>query len=105
VGLTKVRCYRPFPVEALKEALGDADVVAVVEKDVSIGYESALLTDIKAAFYNSKIDIPIVGFAAGLGGRDIPTANIRKIVERASEVRDRGIDAEFEFIDLKRENI
>lgn len=105
VGLTKIRSYRPFPVQALKDALKDADVIAVIEKDVSIGYEAALLTDLKGAFYNSNIDVPIIGFTAGLGGRDTPPNIIRKMVEKASTARDRGIESEFEFIDLKREDL
>ena len=102
VGLIKVRCYRPFPVEALRKALSGAKVIAVVEKDVSIGYEAGLLTDLKAAFYNSDIRTPIIGFAAGLGGRDITIKDIRKIAEKAIAAR-KGIECEFEFLDLRTE--
>ncbi len=97
VGLVKIRSYRPFPVEALKEALKDASVVAVIEKDVSVGYQSALLTDIKGALYNTSIRVPIVGFAVGLGGRDVAMKQIRKIVENASKVKDEGLELETEF--------
>jgi pyruvate ferredoxin oxidoreductase alpha subunit len=102
VGLIKVRSYRPFPVLALRKALKDASVIAVVEKDVSIGNEAGLLTDLKAAFYNSSIRTPIIGFAAGLGGRDITVKDIRKIVDRAEAAR-KGIESEFEFLDLRTE--
>jgi pyruvate ferredoxin oxidoreductase alpha subunit len=47
--------------------------------------------------------VPIVGFAAGLGGRDIGIKDIRSIVERASRVKDSGIEAEFEIFGVKRE--
>ncbi len=67
VGLLKVRCYRPFPVEALRKALKDASVIAVLEKDVAIGGEAGLVTDLKAAFYNSNIKTPIIGFTARPG--------------------------------------
>jgi pyruvate ferredoxin oxidoreductase alpha subunit len=43
VGLVKVRSYRPFPVQALRKALKDASVIAVLEKDVAIGGEAGLL--------------------------------------------------------------
>ena len=102
VGLIKVRCYRPFPVEALRKALSGAKVIAVVEKDVSIGYEAGLLTDLKAAFYNSDIRTPIIGFVAGLGGRDITIKDIKKIAEKAIAAR-KGIECEFEFLDLRTE--
>ena len=103
VGLVKIRSYRPFPEEALKRALKDANVIAVIEKDISMGYESALLTDLKGAFYNSPIRTPIIGFAAGLGGRDIGVKQIREIVEKASKVSDAGIEDEFEIFDVKPE--
>jgi len=102
VGLVKVRCYRPFPVEALRNALKDASVIVVLEKDVAVGNEAGLLTDLKAAFYNSKIRTPIIGFAAGLGGRDITVSDIRKMVDKADAAR-KGIEHEFEFLTLRRE--
>ncbi|MGC9514586.1 pyruvate synthase subunit PorA [Methanocrinis sp.] len=103
VGLVKIRSYRPFPGEELKRALKDANVIASIEKDVSMGYESALLTDLKGAFYNSSIRTPIIGFAVGLGGRDIGVKQIRAIVEQASRVSDAGIESEFEIFDVKPE--
>jgi pyruvate ferredoxin oxidoreductase alpha subunit len=102
VGLVKVRSYRPFPVQALRSALKDAPVIAVLEKDVSIGNEAGLLTDLKAAFYNSNIRTPIVGFTAGLGGRDITIKDVRRLVEKA-KAASKGIESEFEFLTLRKE--
>jgi pyruvate ferredoxin oxidoreductase alpha subunit len=102
VGLLKVRSYRPFPVQALRKALKDASVIAVVEKDVAIGGEAGLVTDLKAAFYNSSIRTPIIGFTAGLGGRDITIKDIRKIVAKAEDAR-KGMQSEFEFLNLRTE--
>ncbi|MGB7545956.1 MAG: transketolase C-terminal domain-containing protein [Methanothrix sp.] len=102
VGLLKVRSYRPFPVQALRKALKDASVIAVIEKDVAIGGEAGLVTDLKAAFYNSSIRVPIIGFTAGLGGRDITVKDIRKIVAKAEAAR-KGIESEFEFLNLRTE--
>ena len=97
-----MRSYRPFPVQALRNALKDAGVIAVIEKDVAIGGEAGLVTDLKAAFYNSNIRTPIIGFTAGLGGRDITVKDIRKIVDKALAAR-KGIEAEFEFLNLRTE--
>lgn len=102
VGLLKIRSYRPFPVQALRKALKDAAVIAVMEKDVAIGGEAGLVTDLKAAFYSSSIRTPIIGFAAGLGGRDITIKDIRKIVEKAEAAR-MGDLSEFEFLALRKE--
>jgi len=105
VGLVKVRSYRPFPVEALKKALKDANVIAVIEKDVSMGFQPSLLTDLKGAFYNSTVSVPIIGFTVGLGGRDVPKRQIKKVVEKASKVKDSGIEDEFEIFAVNPECI
>ena len=102
VGLLKLRSYRPFPAQALKKALKNANCIAVIEKDVSIGCEAGLVTDLKSAFYNSSIRIPIIGFVAGLGGRDITIKDIKKIVDRAEASR-KGIESDFEFLNLRTE--
>lgn len=102
VGLLKLRSYRPFPVQALRKALKNANCIAVIEKDVSIGCEAGLVTDLKSAFYNSNIRTPIIGFVAGLGGRDITIKDIKKIVARAEASR-KGIESEFEFLNLRTE--
>ncbi|MDM7912064.1 MAG: pyruvate ferredoxin oxidoreductase, partial [Methanotrichaceae archaeon] len=70
--------------------------------DVSIGMEAGLLTDLKSAFYNSQIRTPIIGFAAGLGGRDITIKDIRSIVDKAYAAS-KGIESEFEFLALRKE--
>jgi len=102
VGLLKIRSYRPFPVQALRKALKDAAVIAVMEKDVAIGGEAGLVTDLKAAFYSSSSRTPIIGFAAGLGGRDITIKDIRKMVEKAEAAR-KGAVSEFDFLALRKE--
>jgi pyruvate ferredoxin oxidoreductase alpha subunit len=101
VGLVKVRSYRPFPAKALMKELENADAIAVIEKDLCVGNEAALLTDIKAALYNSKLRMPIIGFTAGLGGRDITIKDIRKAAEKAFAKE--SIESELEFLTLRKE--
>jgi pyruvate ferredoxin oxidoreductase alpha subunit len=66
--------------------------------------EAGLVSDLKAAFYNSNIRTPIVGFTAGLGGRDITIGDIKKIVEKAKSAKG-GIESQFEFLGLRKEII
>jgi len=87
VGLLKLKCYRPFPKKEVLEALKDAKVIGVVEKDVTVGLgEGALFTDIKGMLYNSELRPKLLGFVAGLGGRDITIDHIKqaaKLCERS----------------------
>ncbi len=84
LGVLGVRLYRPFPDRALAAALRAARGVFVIEKALSYGYEGALCSDVKAALYehlgNGSPDrgpAPLVrGLIAGIGGRDIRTADL-----------------------------
>ena len=66
VGLLKIRAYRPFPVEAIKDAVKNCQKIAVIDKNFTFGIGGALYAHMKV-----KIDKEIYGFVAGLGGRDI----------------------------------
>ncbi|MCD1295957.1 pyruvate ferredoxin oxidoreductase [Methanocella sp. CWC-04] len=82
VGIVKIRSYRPFPVEALREALKGAKVVCVLDKNISMGMEGAVFTDLKAALYNVKGSPDILGFIIGLGGRDITITDIKNLTNK-----------------------
>jgi pyruvate ferredoxin oxidoreductase alpha subunit len=79
VGLIRLKAYRPFPVKQLKDATKGLKTLAVIDRDVSFGYEGALATDVKAALIGQKIQIK--SFIAGLGGRDIRKEDIVHIVK------------------------
>ncbi|MCD4703978.1 MAG: pyruvate ferredoxin oxidoreductase [Methanosarcinaceae archaeon] len=104
VGLLKIRSFRPFPVEAIRKAVKDAKVVVPIDKNISLGLnEGALCTETKACLYNTSINMPVVGFMIGHGGRDIRISTIESIVEQAKKVADSGIEVESQYADLKEE--
>ena len=79
MGVLGIRLYRPFPDQAIAEALQHARGVIVIEKALSYGYEGALCSDLKAALYEHSQNgsRPFVkGMIAGIGGRDIRTADL-----------------------------
>jgi pyruvate ferredoxin oxidoreductase alpha subunit len=87
VGLLKLRTARPWPTEELRKALDHASVVAVIEKDISLGHEGTVSSDLKATYH--RHDGPLVHyFVAGLGGRDVPVRDIIKAYEHANSTRD-----------------
>jgi pyruvate ferredoxin oxidoreductase alpha subunit len=79
VGLIKLKAYRPFPVKQLRDAVKGVKRIAVIDRDVSFGYEGALAIDVKAALSGQKVTIN--SFIAGLGGRDITPDDIDHIVK------------------------
>lgn len=106
VGVLKVRSFRPFPVEQIREAIKNAHAVVVLDKNISIGTnEGALFTETKSCLYNSKIRVPVVGYTVGGhgGGRDIRAESIAKIIEETKKVAKSGITVESQFLDLREE--
>lgn len=79
VGIVKVRTVRPFPRTQLHDALAGARVVGVIEKDVSLGLEGILCSEIRSAFCGAARTPNISSFVVGLGGRDVTVDNIKNI--------------------------
>jgi len=79
VGAFKIRYFRPFPDEEVIEVLSKAKKIGVIDRAVSFGHEGPFLSEVKAALYESGNYVPVYGFVAGLGGRDVSIADIENI--------------------------
>ena len=79
VGIVKVRTVRPFPRTELNEALSAARAVGVVEKDITLGLEGILCSEIRSAFCGATVTPNISSFVVGLGGRDVRKEHISEI--------------------------
>ena len=100
VGLLKIRAFRPFPKEAIYDALKDVDNIIIMEKALSMGSGGILLNETRSAFYGKKRQPKISGFIVGLGGRDVPNKSIINAVKKAESK-----DVEDFFVDLREELI
>jgi pyruvate ferredoxin oxidoreductase alpha subunit len=95
VGLLKIRVFRPFPREEIKEVLEKASKVAVIDKNISFGMGGVLYNNIKATT-NANVH----GFIAGLGGRDITPEYINEILDKT-----KNPTGKVEWIGLKKEEL
>lgn len=85
-GVLKIITYRPFPVEAVYQALKNVPEIAVVEKAVSLGLSGPLYADLKSSFScSTKQTNKISGFVIGLGGRDVTKDSIKEIFDLLSK--------------------
>ena len=100
IGVLKIRTYRPFPEEAIYEALSNVTNVVVFEKAISLGKGGILYDEIKTAFYGKKSQPKVSGLIVGLGGRDIPKKSIADAIARGEKEEIKTI-----FVDLKEEFI
>ena len=97
-GVLKVRVFRPFPTEAIIEALKGVKNVIVMEKMISLGAGGILASEIKQAFYRNPQAPKVDNFIFGLGGRDIPLESILEAYERVKKQENRDV-----FVDLRKE--
>ncbi len=88
VGLLKVRFFRPFPNEEIKEKLKGKKAVGVFDRSLSYGSTGQFFCETRNAMYGETV--PIVNFIAGLGGRDIREQDIKKMFEKTIELEEKG---------------
>jgi 2-oxoisovalerate ferredoxin oxidoreductase alpha subunit len=69
-GVVRVRSYRPFPREELRELLTPLRAVMVIDRSVSFGLEGPLFSEVKAVIYGHS-DAEVYDIITGLGGRDV----------------------------------
>jgi len=99
VGLLKITCLRPFPAQAIYDALKNVPRLAVLDRALSLGSYAPLVAEIKAAFFGKKKAPKVISsFIVGLGGRDITKDSIKEIYRLLTTKELAG-----EFIDLKPE--
>ena len=79
VGLLKIKLFRPFPVNILREITKSASKIAVIDRNFSFGASGIFAQEVKAALCNFPGHPPVYGYVAGLGGRDITTEVIEDI--------------------------
>jgi pyruvate ferredoxin oxidoreductase alpha subunit len=94
IGAVSICCYRPFPLLALRTVLGGARRVVVIEKSLAPGMGGMLSTDVRTAL--SDTGIPAFGIIAGLGGRAITKASLRRLFENVEA----GAIEPLSFLDL-----
>jgi pyruvate/2-oxoacid:ferredoxin oxidoreductase alpha subunit len=79
VGLLKIRLFRPFPAEDVRRVLSRTQKVAVIDRNIGFGSGGIFAQEVRAALYNHS-SVPVFGFIAGLGGRDITPSLIKKVI-------------------------
>jgi pyruvate ferredoxin oxidoreductase alpha subunit len=107
-GLLKIRIYRPFPVDQIAKDLAHLKVIAVMDRaDSCSGSFAPLYLDIISSFYVSEIlNVKIVNYIYGLGGREISTAHIFDIYKTLDKIA-LGLEKPFkqvEYVNLRKTN-
>ena len=95
IGVVGLKCYRPFPFEAVRKALANVRSVVVIERMVSAGCGGALELDVMRALRG--LDVTQHSVIAGLGGRAVTKASLHKVFDEAVNGK---LPTETYFLDL-----
>lgn len=99
VGLVKLRAFRPFPAEGLRDALKPARRLLVIDRNISFGHGGILAQEVRSALYPLERRPDIFGVVAGLGGRDITREVIAGLLD---QVRDARPEGEIQWVGVRR---
>ncbi len=90
-GMIKLRLFRPFPVDAIKKAIGETPVLGVMEKCISFGAPaSPLMEELMTAYYSDEEKPMMANYVVGLGGRDVSPDMIREAYTSLEKIRKTG---------------
>ncbi len=102
VGQIKLRLWRPFPFDELRQAVKDADVLIVLDRAISYGGPAGpVCSEVKAALYGQDKRPKVVSFVGGLGGRDISVAGFEEIITKGTEISEKGSEREYEIFGVR----
>ena len=102
VGLLKLHLWRPFPLEELRQMISGVKTLAVIDRALSTGGPGGpIFSEIRSALYAQPKRPKVVGFIAGLGGRDVPPEEVVGMVERATAARGKKKSEEFHLVGVR----
>ncbi|MHA1289255.1 MAG: transketolase C-terminal domain-containing protein, partial [Candidatus Thorarchaeota archaeon] len=103
VGVIRLKMFRPFPVDEIAKAVGNAKAVAIFEKAMSFGAAThPLALEVRTALYEAKERPMVIDFVVGLGGRDVPPTTFVEGYEKAKEYLKAGKAPKYETLGVRK---
>lgn len=81
IGVLGINSFRPFPLNAIRRALGHAHRIIVLEKSLAVGLGGIVAADVRQAL--DGLDHRVYTIVAGLGGRPITRASLHRVFRQA----------------------
>jgi len=102
-GLLRLRVFRPFPADAIRNELKNAKAIAVMDKSMSFGGNGgAVFHEVRHAMYDASSHPLIVNYIYGLGGRDTSPKEFRKIFDDVHKMlHARRVDKLVHYVGLR----
>jgi pyruvate ferredoxin oxidoreductase alpha subunit len=101
IGVMGIKCFRPYPLEEVRETLRDAERIVVLEKAFAVGAGGIVGQNVRLAL--SGLSPRVHDVVAGLGGRPITKQSLHALFGDVLE--DRLEAGKLHFLDLDRERV
>ena len=99
IGAVAIKCFRPYPLDEVREALENAQRIVVIEKAFAVGAGGIVGQNVRLAL--SGMAARVYDVVAGLGGRPITKPSLHALFEDA--LADRLESGRLHFLDLNSE--
>ena len=87
VGSARIRLWRPFPEDDVIEAIGNAKVLIVLDRCLSLGSSgNPVAQAIKSVLFNRETRPKVLEYVVGLGGRDTFLKDFQTMYDQAQGV-------------------
>jgi len=88
VGLLKIRMYRPFPAQAMIDALKGKKAIGVVDRSICFGFEGGPIYRELKSFETSLGGAKMISFIDGIANTDITKINVDKMIDATCDLAD-----------------
>lgn len=85
IGLLKMRAFRPFPAQAVRDALKGSKKTIVIDRNCSWGKGGIFADELKSSLTNMPDSPQVYSYIAGLGGRSVTPDDIMEMVNQTIE--------------------
>ena len=103
IGLIRLRLWRPFPIDELRQAVKGAEILIVIDRAISFGAAgNPVFSEINAALSQRIPNLKIVSFVGALGGRDISTEGFKQIIREAKRITNKGSKKVYEIYGVRK---
>jgi pyruvate ferredoxin oxidoreductase alpha subunit len=105
IGFVRIKWFRPFGTEVIRECLSRFKAVGVIDRDYSFGspfFGGVLFTELRSALYEADPRPQMIGFVAGLGGREVTLEALEEITDKTlAASAGRGVEETVSWIDVR----
>lgn len=82
VGLIKLKCFLPFPVEDFKAYAKEFNVIGMIDRNICMGHGGAGFRLIRNSLYDMDDKPTILQYHAGLAGKEVRVDDLVRVGER-----------------------